>query len=521
MKIKSTLVFILTLLSISLTAKTEIIEAELSLHQANYILNQLCESIELPPNERPILTINSYVPIAEYSKREGGTILINKAVLQLFNNARVNPDHALAIIIGHELAHHLVENEGGYANNRSSRKAIEKEADIIGIFIAHLAGYEVIPTIPVVFERIYTHFNLAKDHQSYPHYNERIQSQEEVLKLATDLIEVFDAANYLAVIGEHRIAAASYTYLLRHYKGKEIYNNIAVNFALTALTIKGVKVDLFLHPIELDFQTRLKENNNPMARDALSREEELEFEKWLTFAKETLLKIIDKDPNYLLDDINLISVYNLLGLVSKNSYYYNKAITHYESRRFDRINPNSKEIINLQLGYAISCWKSNTRTGSAQALKIWQNLQSHADATIRFQAKHNLYLAQNEKLHSPSFTKSVTTNDLSLFINELSSPTINPHPFQEDVQLDHSFSIDFDSNNTRSWTYKYAEQGRPIFGFQRIPIYGNQTALPQNNPTCQLGSSNTGNFLICKKQGYGVLLNDYHQIQEIIRFRRF
>lgn len=468
------------------------------------------------------------IAIAEYNNFDK-SITIDSKVFDICKNAFPrNQEDALAFIIGHELGHYLQFNTGirGFAEEcigDTNSESIEREADKWGLFTAYISGYQSIDILPELIDNLYSKYNLPDLIDGSPNKKDRKQIDQLIVKEVGELVDIFETANYLSAIGSYRLAASSYEHILTFYKGKEIYNNLAVNFALAALNIKGLKVDEFIYPLEIDFQTRLKKNNDPTAR-SFNQEDEIEYEKWLSFSKDYLLKISESDDSYFIDDINLLSVYGLLG-ITESDYLYKKATKYYEENDLIKMakskGANVEVLAKLQLAYAINSWKMNTKISQDKAIKVWKNLSKHTNSTIRYQAKHNLAVSNNDgKKSSSNF--SCPPNLYSLL--SLAPTDLSKYHFHGGKKLDNYFSVDLNNPTANSSIYVYSNSRKKdtVLRLEKTPIakHRQKSINLQAYNAYQVVYTSNGSLLICRESGFGVLLDNNNKTTELIRFHK-
>ncbi|MBC7774518.1 MAG: hypothetical protein H7246_03700 [Phycisphaerae bacterium] len=187
--------------------------------------------------------------------------------------------NALAIVLSHELSHAFdVEQKGSafrsnfWAYNRQTGSSVEREksADVRGAFMAHLAGYRIVPIVPTLIQKLYAAYPKQNQSAAYPSEAERRRTAFEVQGLVDTLIQVFDAANYLLAIGQSDMAAICYDHVLQVYKSPEIWNNYGIACVLEALRLPGE--DGFAYPFELDWQLRLSRPRGPAPTEQQMRQ---------------------------------------------------------------------------------------------------------------------------------------------------------------------------------------------------------------------------------------------------------
>ncbi|MBL8991554.1 MAG: hypothetical protein JNJ48_08250, partial [Phycisphaerae bacterium] len=172
------------------------------------------------------------------------TVEIDEAVIDLCGTFGARADDALAVLLGHELAHHYRDHgwvgEFGvkFADLEASRgmKAAEgyerlvkneTEADYFGAFYAYVAGYDTLTVAPGVFDAVYEKFSLADKLGGYPSRQERKKIAEGRAAEIRGLQDLFDAGRLLLLLDEHGAAAAVFDRLCREVPSRELLNNAA------------------------------------------------------------------------------------------------------------------------------------------------------------------------------------------------------------------------------------------------------------------------------------------------------
>jgi len=184
--------------------------------------------------------------------KQSGRIIIEKAAIEVCKSLGKDYESALAFIIGHELGHFFDRtNNKGFATNYLKWTHTQKEeekADIWGVFCAYLADYKTVSIVPNLIEAIYLEYGLMEKKDNlygYPSFQIRQEVAQNVQNQVKELIHLFDTANYLSAMGKYRLAASSYQYILQFYQGREIYNNLGVNYALESMNFTQKNVDLY------------------------------------------------------------------------------------------------------------------------------------------------------------------------------------------------------------------------------------------------------------------------------------
>lgn len=163
--------------------------------------------------------------------------------------------NALAVLISHEFIH-------AYQDYSISTKfEREKNADILGLFLAYTAGYKSATIMPRLLDLLYQKYEFPASSQGYPTLEDRKSIAIETEKKATELYMQWEMANYLNAEREFEVAEDLYQQVLKSYKGKEVCNNIAVNYIQTALKYYKREDMPYQFPLEMDMNSNLRSFN--------------------------------------------------------------------------------------------------------------------------------------------------------------------------------------------------------------------------------------------------------------------
>lgn len=228
--------------------------------------------------------VASFVPL-------DNTIYIDQQTLDICKTFGGKYKDALAFIIGHELTHFYQEHqwkELGFVShflvdktNFQEHLEHEKQADIYGTFIAQQSGYQTIRLVPAILDKIYQAYQLNKTATlEYPSLSERKKLAEEACHLATDLVNVYQTANYAMVLGKYEEAHFLYDYVRQSLQFKELYFNLGMN---NLLQYYYWQPDLQLgYDFEIDPSIPITRNDQTRHPIALLKEAKESFQKILT-----------------------------------------------------------------------------------------------------------------------------------------------------------------------------------------------------------------------------------------------
>jgi hypothetical protein len=208
-------------------------------------------------------------------------IYIGAEFIKIARNFGADSSNVVAHVLGHELAHILLQQNdfiknigSGYASASYNLKlkklqktlqdtVYERQADEYSALFTYMSGYKTLAVATRVLDSIYIHFNL-KDKQlsKYPTLAERKLILQNVGKRMKALTEVFDDATLALIGGKYDMALAMYqTFVKEKFPSCEIYNNIGLIHLLKAINSLDKKEYPYLFPCEIDVTSRLKEDS--------------------------------------------------------------------------------------------------------------------------------------------------------------------------------------------------------------------------------------------------------------------
>ena len=207
---------------------------------------------------------NRFLNIAAYNRRTNKLIIEQKAI-ETCRSFGDNMETALAFIIGHELTHFYQNHEGEFAffMNQSRLKENtqeERDADIYGAMLAYFAGYKnVVQLMPLLIDHLYEDYQLNnKSMPQYPAKEERKKLAASVVIQTQTLIDLYEAAKYLAVIGQDNLAGDIYQHIGKFIETKELLNNEAFAYLSAASEIREYGKTNWAYPLNLDLKNPLR-----------------------------------------------------------------------------------------------------------------------------------------------------------------------------------------------------------------------------------------------------------------------
>lgn len=246
-------------------------------------------------------------------KRSGARCVDNTVVLEeaAFDvcSTLPEPEAALAGILAHELVHyyegHARERATGLVGADGAREQ-EARADLLGGFLAYLAGYPTADVMPGILDGLYAAYDLPDTLAGYPPLDRRKQSAAESYARMQRLVAVFEMANTLTALDRYAEAATYYTTLLEAFPSREMHNNLGVVYGRAALGHFQPATLRFIYPLELDLRSRLAGSTRGPRTDPATRNFYL-GEARAHFERARLL-----DPDYAPALVNLATTHALL-----------------------------------------------------------------------------------------------------------------------------------------------------------------------------------------------------------------
>ena len=279
----------------------------------------------------------------------GSNVLtLEERVYDLFVSMGADSLDALAVLLGHELAHYYKDHgwvgdfgnafadlEVGQELEKLERSAVrmletEFEADYYSGFFGYMAGYNTLGIAPKMLEQIYAAYELDEHLAGYPSLFERQAIARRSREQLDQMIPVFEAGRGLLLLGRYESAGRCFDYIARTFPSREIFNNAGVTRALEALGLfEAGKVD-FAYPFELDAQTRLR---GPRAKAGIFGETPAERrDRLLAEARTHFENAGKKDPQYATAYTNLACVADLQGKYDEAMVWAQRALEIAEKR---------------------------------------------------------------------------------------------------------------------------------------------------------------------------------------------
>ncbi|MCB0569375.1 MAG: hypothetical protein KDC66_06425 [Phaeodactylibacter sp.] len=240
--------------------------------------------------------------------------------------------NAMAALLAHEMTHYYEKhdwtrhftnaNPGMEATQKMGQMAdglkLETQADYLGGFLALSAGYDIYGIIPELLPKLYRAYLLPDQLPRYPVLSERVGIARNAMERVAQLDVAFQTAGCLTVAGAYEPARDYYSYILKDYQSRELYNNLGVLDVLAALEYFGPEEMPYILPLEMDADSRL--NRSSRSVDSIAYRGQLLNDALAQFERAALL-----DDNYPAALLNKACAYLLLGETEDADYWARKA----------------------------------------------------------------------------------------------------------------------------------------------------------------------------------------------------
>lgn len=319
-------------------------ENHVVIDEVNQVFNKMVLAFGSPKAAPDLKVVfdNSLNTPAIYYASPSPIIIVDADLYNICAEFHSNKLSALAIIIGHELAHYYndhtfctdfafaIRKENSQFSGRlkalskTEKIVLETEADHKGLFYACMAGYKPFNIYPKLLDNIYTKYNLSDSKTNYPTKQERKDINLQAQKKINRLYILFKSGINSLKKGEYNLAINSFNELNKFFPSRENYNNLGVAKFLMAHKYKPISRNKYLnpkrfaYPITLDEKSRLDYNNTRSQYTTKEQEIMLGLLKEAKFAFE---KAISLDPSYTQSYVNLACVLDMsdnpMGAVGK------------------------------------------------------------------------------------------------------------------------------------------------------------------------------------------------------------
>lgn len=312
--------------------------------QAEQVYRRVVQAIgdaRTPPEFKMVRGRSSAFDVAMFSPSQHRVVIEERFYDLAQSLSPSTAPHALALILGHELAHfyrnHLwtmefgrafAERQTGAAVSHDAavaggtqattavpveRRRVEAEADYFGGFYSLLAGYHPLSVAPQVFDAVYKEYRFDETLPAYEHLMHRKEAAKDAQVKLQELIPLFDVGVQLTAIEDYLTAARIFERIAADFPGPEMLNNAGAALANESLRWFPEAERRFGYPLEFDPDTRLADDGQ---RGAPAPDEDERRERrsaLLERAKHLFERAIAAQPSYATAIVNLACVLDLLG----------------------------------------------------------------------------------------------------------------------------------------------------------------------------------------------------------------
>lgn len=258
-------------------------------------------------------------------------------------------EEALAAVVAHEMGHYfyhhtLAYTAAGYALSPSdslmisdksvgAAEELEAQADIFAAMKCYSAGYDIGSAMPAILKKIYDHNGKPDKLKGYMPLSDRQAVAAGARATFERLRPLYEAANYLYIIGEHEFAGDIYKYITENrYTCWEMYANAGCCYALAALRYMPEEKRKYLYPFQVQANKKILPYGDLASHKGMSRESsDLEYRRRF---------LLSEAENFLEDaaHANKLASVNFVNLSSL------KAI---RGKRFEQANADAEEALRL------------------------------------------------------------------------------------------------------------------------------------------------------------------------------
>lgn len=263
-----------------------------------------------------------------YYNPQNNTINFGEGIYDLAVTFGEDSLNALAMVLGHELAHFYKDHGWGMsfgtANedteiakkiydmemNETLRAKMEAEADYFGGLFGYMAGYNTLEVGAEFYNKLYEAVGLPDSTAGYPTRADRVDICRNSKKMLKELLPVFKAANLLTLTQQYEKAALCYDHIAKTFPSREIYNNAGVAYLATAMDTYKDEEMPYIYPMGIDFETRMEATAKGMLEDQPINDVRV---KALAQAKQQFEDAIRIDEDYAPAYVNLAMTLALQG----------------------------------------------------------------------------------------------------------------------------------------------------------------------------------------------------------------
>ncbi len=290
---------------------------------AKEVFDHLVEAAGNSNMIRPRFEMSPVPRMIAAAKGDEALILLEEKAYDICIGFGKDSLNAMATLLGHELIHyyekhnwedHFIREHQGLTTadqirdkKLANKMLLETQADELGGLLAHTAGYTTLTIAPDLLSKLYEGYSLpaTSPTSQYPSLEERRAIAQNSMERLKELIGVYDLAGYFLATHQFDWARSYYEYILNKggFQSREIYNNLGVAAALSAMSNRKQDKPTFIYPMQLDFSSRMASRGGGVDEQTALLEE----------ARRHFQAAYDLDPEYLPALINMGCVYAELG----------------------------------------------------------------------------------------------------------------------------------------------------------------------------------------------------------------
>jgi hypothetical protein len=247
-------------------------------------------------------------------------------------------EEALAAIVAHEMGHFFYHHSfaysaSGYALSSkesdisseldvAASEELEAQADIFAAMKCYNAGYDITEAMPKVLQKVYENNASPKKLSGYMPLSRRMEVADKAHKIFVDILPLYNAATYLYLLGEYRVAGDIFTYIGEDYTSWEVYVNAALCYALEAIDYMKPERKKYIFPFQMQSNSNISAIHDFAQRGMGGRDDDI-IDYMLEKAENRMNTALDKNPEVFGSQLTMAGI----------MYYRNKiavANTHAE-----------------------------------------------------------------------------------------------------------------------------------------------------------------------------------------------
>ena len=461
--------------------------------------------------------VASYVP-------DKNMIVFETQAYQICQSMGKDSLNALAFLLGHELTHFyqhahtkvgFISNFLSYDKTPNADTRFEKEADVQGAFNAYLAGYDIGDNIGLVLDKIYTGYQLKdKILTGYPSFEERQNVAKEVQQKVSDLIKVYETANYLAALGQYDFARLCYEHILEVYQNREVYNNLGILSALSAADLTSKDADDLVFPYEMDWNTRLSRKKS-RGTTTLTEYAQAQRVTLLRRAQTHFETAMQMDNSYAVAPLNRLCILAQLGKTEEALQAYSKL-----KKRFFKSMDTLQQAY-AKLAYALILSKKIEK--QEESSTILRELLQYTHTGIAAMARYNKAILEKQPVEMPLSICDIIVENIKIDSVQLHKLALKGYVIT--VNTAKNARLIF-QKQAHSMVIQAKINGQYYFAFQRVKGFlPKNTSRNNRDRESREGGINgkmvlttNGSISLCEEQQLAVRYDNQNRMVEWVKF---